>query len=194
ALLREAITSRRAVRAYAPTPIPDAVLAEVLRLTQRAPTAYNMQPYSVVVLRDQADREKIVDAMLGPNGDKVKEAPVVVVFAADTRPSQRVPRIQKLLRDNGTPEMMVDYIPEAVAMFSGDKIYSPNDELSDEPSTDPKTLAWAYKQTTFAAATFLYTAHASGLVTSPMEGFDGAKLRAALEIPDRYSIPVVISC
>lgn len=70
----------------------------------------------------------------------------------------------------------------------------PTDEPSDEPSTDPKTLAWAYKQTSFAAATFVYAAHASGLSTCPMEGFDDAKLRAALEIPDRYSIPVVFSC
>ncbi|TYZ69137.1 hypothetical protein PybrP1_002988 [[Pythium] brassicae (nom. inval.)] len=137
-LLRKAITSRGAVRAYAPTPVPDAVLAEVLRLTQRAPTGFNVQPYSVVVLRDQADREKIADAMLGPNSAKVKDAPVVVVFAADTRPSQRVPRIQRLLRDNGSPDAFVDRLPGA-------------------------TLAWAYKQTTFAAATFLYAAHASGL-------------------------------
>lgn len=43
-----------------------------------------MQPYAVVVLRDQADREKLANADLGPNAPKVLEAPVVVVFAADT--------------------------------------------------------------------------------------------------------------
>lgn len=42
-----------------------------------------MQPYACVVVRDQADREKLADSMLATNGRKVKEAPVVVVFAAD---------------------------------------------------------------------------------------------------------------
>lgn len=118
-LIREAITGRTSVRFFSPTPVPDATLAEVLRLTQvsswcssalllrrsfgcnqladtlhadtnrmrvctqRAPTSFNAQSYVSIVLRDQSDREKIVDAMLGPNGSKVLEAPVVVVFAAD---------------------------------------------------------------------------------------------------------------
>lgn len=107
-----------------------------------------------------------------------------------------MPRIQKLLQDNGAPEALVHYLPKAVATFSGDKIPTPddNEQPSIEPPTSAKTLAWAYKQTTFAAATFIYAAQASGLATCPMEGFDDAKLRSALDIPDRFSVPVVISC
>lgn len=58
-------------------------LVSVCRYYQRAPSGFNMQPYACVVVREQADREKLADAMLATNGRKVKEAPVVVVFAAD---------------------------------------------------------------------------------------------------------------
>jgi nitroreductase len=54
-------------------------------MMQRAPSAMNTQPYACVVVRDQADREKLAEAMLETNGRKVKEAPVTVVFAADLR-------------------------------------------------------------------------------------------------------------
>lgn len=43
-----------------------------------------MQPYVCVVVRQQDDRDRLAEAMLHANGQKVKDAPVVVVFAADT--------------------------------------------------------------------------------------------------------------
>lgn len=43
-----------------------------------------MQPYAVVVVRDQTQRQKLAEKMLAANVDKVKTAPVVAVFAADT--------------------------------------------------------------------------------------------------------------
>ncbi|GMF11455.1 unnamed protein product [Phytophthora lilii] len=75
--------------------------------------------------------------MMDSNARKVKEAPVVAVFAADCG------------------------------------------ELS-------------VSLTTFAAATFLYAAQVHGLATCPMEGFDQIRVRNALDIPDRYGVPVVI--
>lgn len=50
---------------------------------QRAPTGFNTQPYACVLVREQKDREKLAEAMLDSNARKVKEAPVVAVFAAD---------------------------------------------------------------------------------------------------------------
>ncbi|GMF51443.1 unnamed protein product [Phytophthora fragariaefolia] len=62
-----------------------------------------------------------------------------------------------------------------------------------EHDPNVSTEAWAYKQTTFAVATFLYAAQVHGLATCPMEGLDQAKVKKALNIPDRYSIPVVVA-
>lgn len=120
-------------------------------------------------------------AMMDSNVRKVNEAPVVVVFAADCEPSKNVQRMQQLNRDNGAPDEFVNKIPALVELFSGEH--------------DPKvsTEAWAYKQASLAAATFLYAAQVHGLATCPMEGFDQAGVKKALNIPDRYSIPVVVA-
>lgn len=50
---------------------------------KRAPSGFNVQPYACVVVRDPADRERIAGAMLASNAAKVRQAPVVAVFAAD---------------------------------------------------------------------------------------------------------------
>ena len=47
-------------------PVPQRVLTEILRLTQRAPSSFNIQPYSLVVVRDPALRARLAKAaMLG---------------------------------------------------------------------------------------------------------------------------------
>ena len=39
----------------------------------------------------------------------------------------------------------------------------------------------------------MYAAEAHDVNTCPMEGFDDTRVRRALDIPDRYSVPVVIA-
>src|SRR3954452_9722225 len=45
-----AITSRRSVRRFSPTPVPRAVIAEILNAAARAPSGTNMQPWRGYVL------------------------------------------------------------------------------------------------------------------------------------------------
>ncbi|EGZ13464.1 hypothetical protein PHYSODRAFT_303035 [Phytophthora sojae] len=198
--LGAAIRERFACKSFLSDPVPDETLREILKLTQvrdpvydvpplqattdlihRAPTGFNTQSYVAIVVRSEEDREKLAGGMIEANVGKVKSAPVSVVFAADTEPSKNVARMQQLNRDNGAPEPFVSKIPALVELFSGE--HDPN----------VSTEAWAYKQTTFAAATFLYAAQVHGLATCPMEGLDQAKVKQALGIPDRYSIPVVVA-
>ncbi|KAG2763417.1 hypothetical protein Pcac1_g24917 [Phytophthora cactorum] len=179
--LGAAIRERYACKAFLPESIPDETLQEILKLTQRSPSGFNTQSWVCIVLRTTEDRAALANAMIDANVRKVNEAPVVVVLAADCEPSKNVPRMQQLNRDNGAPDDFVNRIPALVEMFSGEH--------------DPKvsTEAWAYKQATFAAATFLYAAQVHGLATCPMEGFDQAGVKKVLNIPDRYSIPVVVA-
>lgn len=49
-----AITSRRSVRAFLPTPVPRAVVEEILAVAARAPSGTNTQPWKVRVLSGAA--------------------------------------------------------------------------------------------------------------------------------------------
>ena len=53
--------------------------------------------------------------------------------------------------------------------------------------------AWALKSAMLAAQTYLLAATARGLATAPMEGFDADRLRAYLDVPPRYSLPLVVA-
>jgi nitroreductase len=50
AAVDEAITSRRSIRAFLPTPVPQAVIEDILRVASRAPSGTNTQPWRVTVL------------------------------------------------------------------------------------------------------------------------------------------------
>lgn len=49
-----AITSRRSVRAFLPTPVPRATVEEILAVASRAPSGVNTQPWKVTVLTGTA--------------------------------------------------------------------------------------------------------------------------------------------
>jgi nitroreductase len=52
-----AITSRRAVRAFLPTPVPRQTVEDILRVASRAPSGVNTQPWKVTVLTGRAKDE-----------------------------------------------------------------------------------------------------------------------------------------
>ena len=69
-----AITSRRSIRAFRPTPVPRRTIAHILEVAARAPSGTNMQPWNVHVVAGAAkDRlsEAILDAYwAGAEGHK----------------------------------------------------------------------------------------------------------------------------
>jgi len=52
---------------------------------------------------------------------------------------------------------------------------------------------WALKSTMLAVQSYMLAATAHGLATAPMEGFDAERLRLYVDVPDRYSVAVVVA-
>lgn len=63
-----AITSRRSVRAFLPTPIERGVIEDILRVAARAPSGTNVQPWKVHVLTGAA-RQALSDKILAVHND-----------------------------------------------------------------------------------------------------------------------------
>jgi nitroreductase len=63
AIVDEAITSRRSVRAFLPDPVDEATIREILHVAARAPSGTNMQPWKVYVASGETKR-RIADAIL----------------------------------------------------------------------------------------------------------------------------------
>ena len=75
------ILEHRTIRRYLDKDIDEKTLEQILIAATRGSTTGNMQPYSIIVNRDRAMKEKI--APLHFNQKAVIEAPVVLTFCAD---------------------------------------------------------------------------------------------------------------
>jgi nitroreductase len=67
-LVDETIDSRRSVRAFLPTPVPRETLEEILRISSRAPSGTNVQPWKVYVLTGNA-KEQLSQKILAAYND-----------------------------------------------------------------------------------------------------------------------------
>lgn len=63
-IVDRAITSRRSVRAFLPTPVPDETIRDIMRVASRAPSGTNMQPWQVYVVTGERKAE-LSRAILG---------------------------------------------------------------------------------------------------------------------------------
>lgn len=68
-----AITSRRAIRAFLPTPVAKETIVEILRVATRAPSGTNTQPWKVHVLTGAA-KEKLSAAIKAAYDDPAERA------------------------------------------------------------------------------------------------------------------------
>ena len=79
--MKSALFKHRSIRKFRPTPISEDVLRDCLEAATRASTCGNMQLYSLVVIRDQALREKLAPCHF--NQPMVTQAPCLVTVCAD---------------------------------------------------------------------------------------------------------------
>ncbi|MGD8456150.1 MAG: nitroreductase family protein [Anaerolineales bacterium] len=92
----ESIHQHRSIRKYKPDPVPDEILREILEAGIRAPSAGNLNAYSIIVTRDRAMREKLYAPLREQS--MVLEAPVFITICADFN------RTRKWLKVNNAPD------------------------------------------------------------------------------------------
>ena len=69
----QAITSRRSIRAYLPTPVPRQTIEDILAVASRAPSGTNTQPWKVHVLTG-APRDRLSARILAAHDDPAQRA------------------------------------------------------------------------------------------------------------------------
>ena len=77
----EAIKGRRSIRRFKSDPVDEKDLERILDAARWAPSAGNMQPLELVVIKDPEIKKRLTDASRGQTF--IGEAPVVIVVCAD---------------------------------------------------------------------------------------------------------------
>lgn len=79
--LYELLTRRRSVRNFKPDDVPDEIVEQLVRAANNAPTGGNMQPLSIVAVREPESRAALGE-MVGSQ-PWVKNAPLSMIFCLD---------------------------------------------------------------------------------------------------------------
>lgn len=113
----ETLNRRVSVRDFTDRPVENETVEAILRAAFRAPTSSNIQSYSVVVVRDQAVKEKL--APVTGNQKHVITTPVFLAFCADlTRIENAFQRHGHSLENNNLEFGLVSSIDVALVGMS----------------------------------------------------------------------------
>jgi nitroreductase len=146
-LFREA----RTANTFSDEPVTDEQIAAIYDLMKYAPTAMNMQPLRIVLVRQGEPRERLLKHMADGNRDKTANAPLVAVLAADTE--------------------FHEHLHRTFPHFPGAKDAFADDAAREQAARFNATLQAGY---------FFLGVRAAGLAAGPMAGFDAAALDADL--------------
>jgi nitroreductase len=176
----EAIRRRRTIRHYRPDPVPPALLAELLSLATEAPTSWNLQDRSIVAVTTDEGREGLVWATGGQ--PQPQEAPVMLVFVAEPQSwrDDHTDIYHQARRSGAWNEQFVE-------MFSAAS-------LAFQQGLEERDLLreYAVKDALIAATYVLLAATEMGLATSPMNGWDEAKVKKVIGVEDRDDLAIAL--
>ncbi|NYE26774.1 malonic semialdehyde reductase [Pigmentiphaga litoralis] len=155
--LDQLFMSARTHNGWLDTPVSDDKLKEVYDIAKMGATSMNTQPMRLVFVRTPEARERLSTMVSPGNVDKVRQAPVIVIFANDSKFYEYMPKIW--------------FREGAKEMFEGNPAMA---------------AATATRNATLQAAYFMIAARAVGLDCGPMSGFDIPKVNAEYFADGRY--------
>ncbi|WP_300667778.1 nitroreductase family protein [Desulfoluna sp.] len=179
----DVIATRRAVNYFDPDrDVPDALLREVVEMAATTPSSFNLQPWSLMVLRDKEEKLRLQKQAMGQG--KVSEAPVTLIVLADRRGwADECPFTEKNFQ-----EMI-----QAGAMTEERRAWFSKARTNLYGTSEASQLAFATKNTGFFAMALMLAARSKGLHTHPMDGFSMDGVMKEFHIPETYWVPLLIS-
>ena len=170
-----AAVARRSVRKFSGAALSETQINELLGLVGRAPSAFNVQPWRFVVVRDETLKRELQGAAY--NQAQVSGAPVVIAMYSDMEDA--IANAEEVVN----PGLAPDKAAETAAMLRRTFGGMPPDARA----------AWGNAQANIALGYLLLLASARGIGTSPMLGFQPDAVKSLLGIPAHATITALIA-
>ena len=168
-------TSRRSIRRYRSEHISEQDLLALLRIASRAPSPWNLQPWRFVVVRDAEAKRQLREAAFGQAQVSAASA-VIVVYSDMTEALARVREVQH----PAWPEERQANTSESILGYFG--------KLTPE-----QTRQWGRAITYIALGYLLLAAEAFGLGSSPMLGFDAARVKGQFDLAEHAEVAALVA-
>lgn len=203
---REVVNSRRSVRKFDETPLPEAVIRDCLELAMKAPNSSNLQPWEFHVVRSPDLRKELVPACFGQNAARTSQAMIVAVARTDTWakhcrdileewPDGEAPKLARKYYEKLAP---FNYHQGPFGLFGLMKrllfgvvgFFRPVPRF---PVSKSEMKLWATKSTALACENLMLALRAYGFDSCPLEGFDEVRVRKVLELPSNRNIVMIVA-
>lgn len=171
----DAALTRHSVRAYRDVPVTDDEVRTLLELTGRAPSAFNLQPWRFIVVRDQVTKDQLQAAAYGQK--QVGSAPVVIAMYADMEDTMA--HLDEVVH----PDLPADKKAGTISMLKN----------TFGSMTAEARGTWANAQANIALGYLLLIAKSEGFDTSPMLGFQADQVKQLLGIPAHATITSLVA-
>jgi len=170
----QAIQSRRSVKQFDPDhSFSDLEIEQLLSLAILSPTAFNIQHWRFVVLRDPSLRQEIRQAAW--DQAQVTDASLLIILCADLNAWQKQP--QRYWR-NAAPAVQ-DFLLPAIHNYYDGKPQVQRDE--------------AMRSCGMAAQTLMLAAKAMDYDSCPMDGFDFERVGTLINLPADHAIAMFVA-
>jgi nitroreductase len=170
----QAIETRRSIKAYDPEHrMSEAEMERLMSLAMLSPTAFNIQNWRFVLVRDPELRKQIRAASW--DQAQVTDASLLVVLTADLKSWEKEPaRYWK-----NAPQPVQDYLVPAIGQYYGGKDQVQRDE--------------AMRSCGMAAMTLMLAAKEMGYDSCPMDGFDFDAVGKLIKLPQDHAIAMFVA-
>lgn len=170
----EAIAQRRAVKEFDPHHrMSEAEVEQLLSLAMLSPTAFNIQNWRFVVVRDPELRQQI--RAVAWDQAQVTDASLFIVLCADLKAWNKHP--ERYWRD--VPESLRNFVVPAIDSYYRGKEQVQRDE--------------AMRSCGMAAQTLMLAAKSIGYDSCPMDGFDFEAVGRLINLPSDHVIALFVA-
>lgn len=204
------VESRRSVRLFDGTAVPEAVVNHCLDLALLAPNSSNLQPWEFYWVRTAEKREKLVQACLSQAAAKTAAELIVCVARTKTwkRACADMVAQLKMHEAKGTkiPKAATNYYNKLVplAYTQGPLgiigwvkrlaffLIGLRQPMMREPVSRHDMRIWATKSTALACENLMLGFRAHGFDSCPMEGIDSTRVKRLLKLPGDAIVLMVL--
>ncbi|MEW5787132.1 MAG: nitroreductase family protein [Pseudomonadota bacterium] len=170
----EAIETRRSIRAFDPGHVmTESEVERLLGLAMLSPTAFNIQNWRFVLLRDPALRRRI--RAVAWDQAQVTDASLLLVLAADLKAWEKDPMRYWRLADRDTQARLLPAI---------DGYYRGREAVQRDE---------AMRSCGMAAQSLMLAATEMGYGSCPMDGFDFDAVGRLIHLPDDHVISLMVA-
>ena len=176
---KKLFTERRSINFFDKTrEIDDQYLKKIINLAVLAPSAFNLQPWRIVVTKSQESKQKLFD--LSNKQDKVLDASVNLILIGNKEGySDANPVWKEMLQSVGGNQEMVNDAKQAASFLYG--------------SSEERKLKFAESNTGLLAMAIMFAAKEFSVDTHPMSGIDFEEIHKEFGLHDDEVVVMTIA-